>query len=258
METIIFKIEENKDLPFIKGVKYSIDNLVKLDWNSNNSLYLTKILNQQCIISQIQYFEVETYCLYPKYFKYGNYIPSIKNGEDYKGYLINPEKLLCKQFLSNASGYNDVFIRNQKVLNEKFATKNTVDIFAVVLLERNFYYGHVFCWFSPDKSIIFMMGIQSNIINSLLENPIKGVSSYLLEAVRKFGLINGSKNISVPYPIGGMQTRLLKLGFEKKIITSEVIGNSILLSNGDCDRCVIKTNIDVPLGYESKLKIINS
>jgi len=169
LNVIIFKVQKLTSNVYRKGQKYSIDNLTKLNWNSSDSYSLTDTLNKQCIISQIQYSFMDTFCMYPKYYEYGNYLPSLFDDNQYKGYPINDEKLLCKWFLSNSSGYDDVFYRNEKVLSYP-KSKDSVDIHAVVLLDNNFYVGHVYCWLSMDKTIVFMMGIQSNIINILLKN----------------------------------------------------------------------------------------
>lgn len=111
---------------------------------------------------------------------------------------------ICKNFDRYRSyAYRDLLHRDQQVLNDQFKNRKiNKDTFAVVLLQDEKYVGHVYCWFNGEYA--FMMGIRSDPLNSITENEVKGVASYILEAVRNFSILNGAQNLIVPYAMAGM------------------------------------------------------
>jgi hypothetical protein len=258
MKTLIFKVRENADTPFVAGGKYSVDNLVKLNWkDAKDDLYLTRLLNQQCIITQIHSLFLGHLCFKAKEYEYGNYIPTLKIKDEYFGILLTPEKRekICKTFDQyRAYAYRDLLNRDQKVLNDQFKNnKIRKDVYAVVLLNDYKYVGHVYCWFNGEYA--FMMGIRSDPLNSLKENEVKGVASYILEAVRKFSILNGAKSLIVPYAMAGMSDKLRKLAFHHSKIEEDIMGISPLLGRGPCSQCQIKKDLTQVLGIPSIMEI---
>lgn len=240
MKTVIFQVQQNYDLPFKTGKNYSLDNLVNIDWNSDNNLRLTQLLNQEIIKNYIWYKLVDKYCSYPKYYEWGNSIPILKKGEGFIEYIINKD--ICKFFYKSSYAYIDLFNRDEKAMNRNRYQDN---LYAIVLLKDNNYMGHVYAWLSPSKEYGFMMGIRSNILtNYNLISQTKGLSYYLIDAVRKFFISKNIDNFVFPYPIGGMEDKLKTLGFEYTSIDGKDIGNSTIMSKGSpCDRCMLKRGV---------------
>ncbi len=238
MRTVIFRIEKNYDLPFRKGIDYSMDNLVNVDWNVNNSLQLTRLLNQEIIKNYNWYKLIGTYCTAFKYYRYGETIPILRT----KNIQINDREKLCRKYHQDSYAYSDLFSRDE---NAMIRNSGQGELFAAVLLKDNVYMGHVYIWFSPSKEYGFMMGIRSNILlNFELLEVNKGVFYYLIDAVRKFLISKNVDNFVVPYPIGGMQNKLKSFGFEYNIVDGSDIGNSGIMSKGPpCEKCMVKRDI---------------
>jgi hypothetical protein len=243
MKTVIFRVEKNYDLPFRTGVTYSLDNLVEVDWEVKDSVQLTRSLNQEIIKNYIWFKLISEYCTYPKYYKYEESIPILKIKEGFNMYRIYEREKLCRKNSINLSAYTDLFNRDEKAMLRK---EGQEELFAAVLLKDNIYLGHVYIWISPSGEYGFMMGIRTNILMNYELNSInfKGVSYYLIDAVRKFFISKNINNFVVPYPIGGMQNKLEQFGFEYKVIDGSDIGNAGIMYKGPpCEKCMVKRDI---------------
>ncbi|SPN79649.1 Hypothetical protein BRZCDTV_453 [Brazilian cedratvirus IHUMI] len=161
-----------------------------------------------------------------------------KNKEDYtyEDYRYIDYKPLCSTFTQKIIvGYQDIFDRDL----EAFAQVNfNVDLYAVVLLKKGEYFGHVYTWISPeDPNLAFCIGIRSRVDwvfyknkyqeSALVKTPI---SSLLFEGVRRFASIKGARSMIIYQPLEVIRNIAPRLGFEplpEDLYNPQVIGISI-------------------------------
>lgn len=161
-----------------------------------------------------------------------------KGKDDYthEDYRYIDYKPLCSTFTQKIiAGYQDIFDRDL----EAFAQINfNVDLYAVVLLNRGEYFGHVYAWISPeDPNLAFCIGIRSRVDwifyrnkyqeSALVKTPI---SSLLFEGVRRFASIKGARSMIIYQPLEVIRNIAPRAGFEplpEDVYDPEVIGTSI-------------------------------
>lgn len=177
-----------------------------------------------------------------------------------KNYPINQEmiKNICQKFHRYSDDTIDVMRRDVLAINQR---DFNVEIYAVVLINNNQYYGHIYTWMSPtNNNVSIAMGIRGRVDNLFLREigeALPNVSSYLLEGVRRFALINGATKIIIPYPLDVMGRILPTFGFRLALPPppDSIIGNSLAPHHGSCRRCSILDNlqsslIDKEIHYE--------
>jgi len=145
----------------------------------------------------------------------------------------------------------DIFILDdQALLQPNF----NVDLYVIILIYNNLYYGHIYTWVSPvDPSYCLFIGIRNRIDSIFIKQlPISlaNVSSYLIEAVRLFALSKGCTQMVVVYPEPIMQQILPTLGFKASNVPIYYFGRSILTSftinppsSFTCFDCLNYTNL---------------
>lgn len=99
------------------------------------------------------------------------------------------------------------------------------EVYVVVLLEGVKYLGHLYAWISPDRSMLFAMGIRKS-IEFMIENTKLNVAPYLFEGVRQLALNLGYKQFSIVSPYPHVASILSKLGFSEQNVKYEQIGIS--------------------------------
>lgn len=144
----------------------------------------------------------------------------------------------------------DAFSTNRTLYGDE---PYNVVTYAVVVLWRGVYYGHIYAWMSPtNKDYVFAIGIRSTVENWLLKGTDRGldhVSAYLLEGVRQFALSNGARNVAIVDPRAVMIPILLNYGFrrmelDEAEIVWEYLGNAIILRWGSL---YIKEDLSEPI-----------
>lgn len=161
-------------------------------------------------------------------------------------------------------GYLDVFQRDEYALSGKIEGKDIeMDIYAIVLLYRDIYQGHIYSWISPDDpSLCLSMGIRNRVDYPLNKEILPDrISHLLLEGVRRFSIEKGCNTIGVVTPMDIMYPILDKKGFKRKYVDEEVIGVSLLVTSlVDEDLPMnpdvyIKNDIQTPIS-ESELQFL--
>ncbi|QIN54402.1 hypothetical protein [Cedratvirus kamchatka] len=159
-----------------------------------------------------------------------------KDDYTYEDYRYIDYKPLCYTFIEKiAGGYQDVFERDLEAFEQD---DFNVDLYAVVLLNRGEYFGHVYTWISPeDPNLAFFIGIRSRVDwifykskypnSPLTKTPI---SSLLFEGVRRFASIKGAKSMIIYQPLQVIRNIAPRSGFEplpEDLYDREDIGRSI-------------------------------
>ncbi|SPN79495.1 Hypothetical protein ZAZAV_341 [Cedratvirus Zaza IHUMI] len=160
------------------------------------------------------------------------------NKEDftYEDYRYLDREPLCSTFMEKiVAGYQDIFERDL----EAFEQDNfNVDLYAVVLLNRGEYFGHVYCWISPtNPELAFCIGIRSRVDwifykskyaqSALSKVPI---SSLLFEGVRRFASIKGAGSMIIYQPLEVIRNIAPRVGFQplpEDLYEPKDIGRSI-------------------------------
>lgn len=104
-------------------------------------------------------------------------------------------------------------------------------LYAVVLIYRGEYYGHIYSFISPtEPEYGFAVGIRSRVdIRFLGEETLYNIPYYLLEGVRRFLVHSGSRYLVIPDPVERMAQFLTRLGFQlREDRDLEKFGNSIV------------------------------
>jgi hypothetical protein len=135
----------------------------------------------------------------------------------------------CMKFLPLVEAYSEV--RNLDI-RALYQTGFDADLYAVILLYRNQYYGHIYTWLSPvDPSICCFMGIRNRVDNVFLKDigdQLANVSYYLVEGVRRFALFMHCDKLVVVNARPIMREVILpKLGFVEINIPNYYTGTNI-------------------------------
>ena len=238
LKLISFKVHRLTDA-FILGKITDPDRKFDTNWDSTNSLTLTRSINNQSINSAADVIALRGSCQDEE-------APALTfyyhDGElTYREYTTDQNKKeLCDKFLSIAGDYIEVLSRDQDALNQ---INFTVETNAVVLLYGGMYYGHIYSWVSPtNPSICFAMGIRNRIDSVFVRETsehLPNISGYLLEGVRRFAINKGCNKIFIVNPKPIMEKILPKYGFEKQSINRSIIGKSIMSDApvGVCNNC---------------------
>jgi hypothetical protein len=221
MEIVCFKFKPKDKFEVDEGID-PMRAYEKIDWsNYKNSKHLSSILVKQINRNFINYDKIKKSC------ENKRDIEIINNDISFFPYDSCEE--LCNKFLTMAPGYEDTFIRDYEAIRQE---NFNVDIYAIVLLKNNTYYGHIYSWLSPiEKSFCIGMGIRSKIDN-LFINKLNNISSYLLEGLRLFALHYNCDSIIINEPLLSMRNILLKLNFKTITLSEEVIGKSLNSDEG--------------------------
>lgn len=232
--------------------------LALIDQINNNTIELEMLLDKcRPYIEQYTSSHVNT----EKYFKsLKEKFPNI-NTTNPPPYQYNLEN--CSKFIPLVEAYNEV--RNLDV-RAIYQTYFDVELYAVVVLYRNEYYGHIYTWLSPvDPSVCCFMGIRNRVDNIFLKDmntQLANVSYYLVEGVRRFALFKNCNKLVVVNARRIMREVILpRLGFIKTNIPSYYTGVSInrpgpitekQLSNpwfytGPCIFCLELEDINKPI-----------
>lgn len=166
----------------------------------------------------------------------------------------DPTSVPCEKLLQSMEAYQDLFSRDALAVSQDLFNVQT---YAVVLLDRGRYLGHIYAWQSPfDPKICLMMGIRKR-PDAFLE-PIAPVSQVLLEGVRRFALIQGCQQIIAVLPFPNTADLLFGWGFiePEKPVPGEIIGSSIaqidytfdndgMMVYSSCEDC-LESDVDRP------------
>jgi hypothetical protein len=118
-------------------------------------------------------------------------------------------------FKSLSHLYREVMDRDYLAFNQE---DFNVELYATVLLYQGEYYGHVYCWRSPvNETRVLVMGIRSRLDSYRL--PLRGISSILLEGVRRYACCIGSSFLCIVRPIGVMLKKM------KELVDDEIYQN---------------------------------
>ena len=174
-----------------------------VDWSSNN---LSETLNKQVKNNYIDLNQFRGMCEYPPGYKQALYITDYTDDifrivTDY--YTTSEKKMLqCRKLKKQLAGHLDVLERDQEVLNQK---DWNVITYAIVLLYKGEYFGHIYTWLSPiDPITCFAMGIRGRVDSVFRMDKLQNVASYLLEGVRRFALANRATSIIITHPLNVM------------------------------------------------------
>lgn len=148
------------------------------------------------------------------------------NGDNCEYTYIMPEDKQIEQgkkFLSSIRSYTDVFSRDQDAFQPWYFN----DIYAVVLLVNDVYYGHIYSWLSPNKQILHSIGIRNRIDSLFLKDTeleVPNVSRYLLHGVRQLGISLNVLRCCIVQPLTVMTIKLDKLGYKVIELNPSKIG----------------------------------
>lgn len=152
---------------------------------------------------------------------------SVKADEEgewmFVNYTLN-DSSVCHNHTSNnfQRSIIDVLSRD----SDAFSGLVNVDLYAVVLIHKGEYYGHIYTW--KYNNYCVAVGIRSRIDIAFLrateEGALKNVANYLLEGVRRFAAINSCHQIVIPYPLTSMLRILRSHGFVSERLTHGDLG----------------------------------
>lgn len=229
---LCFKLHKTENsFKFGQRVDEILDQFLIINWASINSQDLSVDLNNQVRNNYIELKMLIGSCE-NKESEHPFSVQNINNEIDLKYYPIDSkqEREACKSLLSRKRDYIEVLSRDQDALNYDHVN---VQLYAIVLIYNNIYYGHIYAWLSKiNNDYCFAMGIRNRVDSAFIkytENNLSNVSHYLLEGVRRFALSKGATNVVITYPKPIMQKILPTLGFERteKEILDKWIGDSI-------------------------------
>lgn len=194
-----------------------------IDWRIRNDL--SKNLRQQIINSFVNLNLIKNSCENEeniRIFENKKYITGIYDERVHRKYNYDKDK--CDKFLKTIDSYMDIFARDNEAL-EQYKFKN--QIYAIVLLYNNEYYGHIYTWISYKRT--FAIGIRARVDNLFLpdENKLKNISYYLLEGVRNFSITMKTKSYNIVNPLPIMRDILSNLNFERLKYQKNEIGNDM-------------------------------
>ena len=134
----------------------------------------------------------------------------------------------CDKFDEIGVSYIDIFHRDALA----FRSDNTSDLYAVVALYNNVYYGHVYLWLSEGQGTTFMMGIRNRVDSVFIRGTAderRSIALLLLEGARRFALINGTYSLIIIDPFSVMIDIAEPLGFVEVIVPSELVGSGVVV-----------------------------
>jgi hypothetical protein len=129
--------------------------------------------------------------------------------------LLSGDRSLPEHFYNVTSLYfTDIFPRDALAFSgraEQLGRDERSDsIYAVVLLYRNEYYGHIYSW---SDSVTYAKGIRMVWDHSIRKDRLCNASSYLLEGVRCLCLYFENNKVAIESPTDAMKQILYKAGF---------------------------------------------
>ena len=112
-------------------------------------------------------------------------------------------KFNSQKIINITNAYNNVMTIDDGFIDDKYP------INIIMLLHNGEYYGHIYTWLirTNRTNVVFFIGIRSRVDNLFLLKcnlSIHYISSYLLEGVRRFALINNATWLMVFAPLGIM------------------------------------------------------
>ena len=200
------------------------------DWSSRDPAVLSQSLQCQVRNNYADFDQLSGMCQEPSYREQlwtGIYDEPTKKVSVLQNYYVSQEQKEeeCQKFLQRLKGYQDTLSRDQDVFNQKDWDVRT---YAIVLLYKGEYFGHIYAWLSPSKPPrCFAMGIRGRVDSVFREDQLQNVSAYLFEGVRKFALAKGCQAMTVTKPLRIMEAILKRMGFERKTVVGETIGRSL-------------------------------
>lgn len=199
------------------------------DWSSKDPVLLSEALNCQIENNWEDYIQLLFMCDSPQGFENALYTTTHLDNQDQivKDYYRSPEQKAeqCAKFLARLKGLFDVFERDQEVFNQ---TNWNVQTYAIVVLYKGEYFGHIYTWISPvEKWICFAMGIRGRVDSVFSKDNLQNLSGYLLEGARRFALAKGCRAIVVTHPLDVMKSILTKMGFLPFTLEKQYIGRSL-------------------------------
>ena len=143
----------------------------------------------------------------------------------------------------------DVFGRDYNAFYQEDARARgdfDVELYVVVLLHMNKYYGHIYTWISPeDANICLAMGIRARVDQlSIKGTPeeLSRVSALLLEGVRRFAKHRGCEEMYLVLPLAVMEKLAKRLGFVNEELNGTIVGSSISGPGDDEDYSCMKND----------------
>ena len=198
-----------------------------VDWSSDN---LFETLNNQVKNNYTDINQLSAMCEFPPGYEQALYTTDYTDNifRIVTDYYTTAEKktLQCQKFFKQFAGHVDVLERDQEVFNQ---TTWNVTTYAIVLLYKGEYFGHIYAWLSPtDSTTCFAMGIRGRVDSVFREDKLQNVASYLLEGVRRFALAKRASSIIITHPLPIMQIILSQLGFTMTLSANKSrIGKSL-------------------------------
>lgn len=201
------------------------------NWSSRDPAILSESLNCQVKNNYADFQQLSTMCQYSSY--RDELWTSIYNKDKLSllnDYYISQKRKdeQCRKFLERLNGYLDTLSRDQDVFNQR---NWNVDTYAIVVLYKNQYFGHIYTWVSPiESNLCFVMGIRGRVDGVFIKDNLNNVLAYLLEGVRRFALSKSCQTMIVTKPLLVMEKILNKMGFQRAVVDKEVIGWSLTYS----------------------------
>ncbi len=119
---------------------------------------------------------------------------------------------LYEKFVFLQDFHLELIVRDSYAMKQEDFNVNT---YAVVLLYKGEYYGHICTRVSPvDSDLCFTMGIRGRIdLPFIRDRKLYSIAGILLEGVRLFGVHMGCRSINIVNPFPIMENRSLDMGF---------------------------------------------
>ena len=153
--------------------------------------------------------------------------------------------------ISRQTVYEDLYKKDISAFIQK---DFNVELYAIVLIYKNIYQGHIYLWKSPvDPDFCFVMGIRASLDSYLDKNPdvnLSNVSYYLLDAARQMSKLLGARKLTIVMTFQIMQKIASTIGFVRYPVNLVLIGRSIHSTtshlNYPIDNMYITTLLDEP------------
>jgi len=182
-----------------------------VNWKSKESQILSESLNNEVKNGSIDYHQLVYRCkhentesLYTSDFIDDHLVI-------FKDYHLLPEqqKKLCKSFLPRITDTNhsptDVLV---------FTNQYQGILYAVVVLYREEYFGHIYSWVSPTvPNFCFTMGYRKRSDAIFRVDKLNDIYLYLLEGVRQLALSKGCTSLAIVWPNQEGVDLLTPIGF---------------------------------------------
>lgn len=217
-----------------------------IDWSIKNSQELSETLNCQIKDNWADFVQLASLCTNPKVRENLLYTlswdPITRSYSKVNNFYQSEEQKIeqCKLYGKRLKGYKDVFNRDTNVFNQE---NWTVTTYAIVVLYKGQYFGHIYAWISPLYPLMCLaMGIRGRVDSVFQKDTLQNTSNYLLEGVRRFAIAKGCYWMTITKPLPVMVNILSKLGFEKSFVKVAGIGisltypyeNAIKIDCNDC------------------------